>query len=107
MTPHNCWLTVSVMSKGDPYLGAAIGITSYIQNAVSKKVQVWSKEVKQLLKMAEIYPHAAYCAFTHGLWSWWLFICCTLPGISPCLQPLDRVICQVFIPTNIGHSPTS
>ena len=67
--------------------------------------QVWSDEGKQLFKIAESQPHAAYsCAFTHGLFSRWLYICC---GISSCLQPLDNVIFQVFIPTITGHSPPS
>ena len=89
------------------YLGAAIGITSYIQNSVSKKVRVWSGNVKWLSKIVETQPHAAYCAFTHGLSSRWLLICRTVSGISSCLQPLDNVISQVFVPTITGHSPPS
>jgi len=98
---------VNVTCDGRPYLGAAIGTTAYIEDSVSKKVQVWSEEVKQLSKIAESQPHAAYCAFTHGLSSRWLYICRTVPGISSCLQPLDNIICQVFIPTITGRSPPS
>ena len=91
----------------DPYFGAAIGTSSYIQNSVSEKVQIWTEEVKLLSKIAEAQPHAAYCAFTHALSSRWLFLCRTVPGISSCLQPLDNVSCQVFIPTITGRSPPS
>ena len=96
---------MNVISDGHPYLGASIGTMSYIQNPVSKKVQVWSEEAKQLSKIAEAQPQAAYCAFTHGLSSCWLFICRTVPGISSYLQPFDYVISQVFIPTITGRSP--
>jgi len=98
---------VSVTCDGRPYLGAAIGTTSYIQDFVSKKVEIWSEEVKQLSKIAETEPHAAYCAYTHGLSSRWLYICRTVPGVSSCLQPLDNVVRQVFIPTITGRSPPS
>jgi len=74
---------------------------------VSKKVEVWSEEIKQLLKIAETQPHAAYCAYTHGLSSRWQYICRTVPGISSCLQSLDNVVRQVFIPTITGRSPSS
>jgi len=98
---------VDVTCDGRPYLGAAIDTTAYIEDSVSRKAQVWSDEVKQLSEIAESQPHAAYCAFTHGVSSRWLYICCTVPGISSCLQPLDNAICQVFIPTITGRSPPS
>ena len=58
---------VNVASDGGPYLGAAIGTLSYIQNHLSEKVQIWTEEVKLLSKIDQAQPHAAYCAFTHGL----------------------------------------
>ena len=95
---------VNVTSEGCPYLGAAIGTTTYIQNAVSKKVPVWSEDLKWLSKMAETHSHAAYCTFALGILSRWLFICRTVLGIFP---SVDNVICQVFIPTTTGRSPPS
>jgi len=92
---------------GAQYLGDAIGATSYIHVLVSKKAEIWSEEIKQLSKIAETQPHAAYCAYTHGLSSRWLYICRTFPGFSSCLQSLDNVVRQVFIPTITGHSPPS
>ena len=59
-----------------------------------------NNNVKRLSKIAETQPHAAYCAFTHGLSSRWLFICRTVLGIFP---SVDNVICQVFIPTITGR----
>jgi len=41
---------VNVTCDGCPYLGAAIGTTSYAQDSVSKKVQVWSEEVKAVIE---------------------------------------------------------
>jgi len=50
---------------------AAIG---FVNSFVAHKIKGWVKEVTELAKFAESQPHAAYCAFTHGLPSCWLFL---------------------------------
>ena len=53
--PNNYLLVhiVNVTSDGRPYLGGAIGTSSYIQTSVFNKVQIWTEEVKLLSKIAE------------------------------------------------------
>ena len=50
-------------------------------------------------------PHAAYAAFTHGLFSRWSYLMCAIPDIKDFLQPLGDVIHQSFIPALFGRPP--
>ena len=69
------------------------------------KVVGWSAEITRLAKFAQVQPHAAYSALTHGLSSHWLYLCRTTPNISEALQPLEDNIRLVLIPTLMGCSP--
>jgi len=75
-----------------------------VNSFVADKVKGWAEEVTDLSQFVVSQPHAAYCAFTHGLSSRWLFVSRTVPSDSAAFQPLEDVICQVFIP---GCSPPS
>ena len=70
---------IRVTSDGRPYLGAAIGSESCIQSFVADKVKGWSEEITVLARFVESQPHAAYCTFTHGLSSCWIFVSRTVP----------------------------
>ena len=56
---------INITSAGQPYLGAALGTPTYIDQYVAEKVDQWSKELR-LLTQLPYQPHAAYAAFTHG-----------------------------------------
>ena len=89
------------------HLGAAIGHRDYTATYVTSKVQAWCNDVKRLAEVADIFPHAAYAAFTHGLFSRWSYLMRTIPDITDFLQPLEDVIHQSFIPALFGHPPCS
>jgi len=95
---------VNVTTEGRPYLGAAIGSATYIQELVYEKVAGWSEEIIQLAKFSQVQLDAAYAAFTNGLSSHWLYACCTMPNNS---QPLEDKIRLVFIPALTGCSSPS
>ena len=46
-----------------------IGPKEYTATYVISKVKAWCDEDRYLAEVADIYPHAAYSAFTHGLFS--------------------------------------
>ena len=75
----------------------AIGSNAYVQEFVRDKVVGWSAEITRLAKFAQVQPHAAYSALTHGLSSHWLYLCRTTPNISEVLQPLEDKIRLVLI----------
>ena len=72
---------------------------------VISKVKTWYDEVRCLARVADIYPHAAYSAFMHGLFSWWSYIIRTIPDVQRFLQPLEDVVHQHFIPALFGRPP--
>ena len=65
----------------------------------------WSEEIKQLASVAQTQPHAAYCAYTHGLSSRWFFLSQTIPDISDLLLPLEKANQQYLIPALTGRPP--
>ena len=84
-----------------------IGHRDYTATYVTSKVQAWCNDVKRLAEVADIFPHAAYAAFTHGLFSHWSYLMRTIPDIADLLQPLEDVIHQSFIPALFGRPPCS
>ena len=98
---------INVTTEGKRHLGAAIGSRSYTVEYVNGKVRKWSEEIIQLANIAKTQPHAAYCAYTHGLSSRWTFLSRTIPDIAELLQPLEDAIQQHLIPALTGCPPCS
>ena len=93
---------VGITVEGKRHLGAAIGSPTFVQHYVNEKVEYWVSCVWKLSVIAKAQPHAAYCAFTHGLISKWTYCLRTLPRISDYLQPLETTIFTEFIPAVTG-----
>ena len=98
---------INVTTEGKRHLGAAIGSRSYTVEYVADKVKKWSEEIRQLATIAKTQPHAAYCAYTHGLSSRWSYLSRTIPDIAELLQPLEDTIHQHLIPALTGRPPCS
>ena len=98
---------VQVTTTGTRYLGSVLGTHSFIEEFVSVKATRWASEIKQLSEVAHTQPHAAYCAFTHGLRSEWNFLARTTPDITHLLQPLENVIQKSFLPALTGRNAPS
>ena len=60
---------ITITTDGQRHLGAVIGSREYMTTYVTSKIQGWCDEIKRLSEIANIYPHAAYAAFTQGLFS--------------------------------------
>ena len=59
-------------------------------------------EVSALAENATSRPHAAYCAFAHGLIGRWVYLMRTLPGTSSFFQPLEDAIHFRLLPSLSG-----
>ena len=90
---------VNITTHGKRHLGAAIGSKDFITEYMENKVEEWIDEIELLSNIAKSQPHAAFCAFTHGLSAKWNHICRTIPDIGHLLQPLEDAINQTFIPS--------
>jgi len=86
-----CEMNVTV--EGKRHLGAVIGSRSFVTQYMQAKVDYLVSCVQQLSKIARVQPHAAYCAFTHGKWTYFL---CTIPYISDLLRPLEIAIIDEY-----------
>ena len=95
---------INITTEGRKYLGAALGSRSYLEQYVGGKVEDWVAEVMRLAGFARSQPQASYAAFPFGLRHRWTYFMRTLPDIENLLQPLERAISDVLIPSLIGHN---
>ena len=119
--PKKCWLVVkpekegrakemfagtgiNITTEGRKRLGAALGSRSYLEHYLGGKVEDWVGEVTRLAEFARSQPQASYAAFTFGLRHRWTYFMRTLPDIETLLQPLERAISDVLIPSLIGRN---
>ena len=98
---------IQVTARGQRHLGAALGSRSFAEEYVAQKVAAWTAEVSALAVVAATRPHAAYCAFTHGMIGRWIYVMRTIPNIGPLFQPLEDAIRLQFIPAFTGHGSCS
>ena len=96
---------INITPEGSRHLGAALGSKPFVEKYLEEKVTRWTSEVRALAKFAITQPHAAYCAFTHGLSSHWTYLCRTMAGVTPLLQPVEKAIHAELIPALLGRSP--
>ena len=74
---------IQVTARGQCHLGAALGSRSFAEEYVTQKVPDLTAEVSTLAAVADTRPHAAYCAFTHGMTGCWIYVMRTIPNIGP------------------------
>ncbi|KAL5479574.1 hypothetical protein EMCRGX_G023114 [Ephydatia muelleri] len=98
---------IGITSEGKCHLGAALGSRFFLESYISDKVKVWTSTILNLSLIAKTQPHAAYCAFFHGVSGLWTFFLCTIPDISSLLQPLEDAIRLNFIPSVTGRDSIS
>ena len=68
------------------------------------KVEYLAGEVTRLAEFARFQPQARYAAFTFKLRHRWTYFMRTPPDIENLLQPLERAISNVLIPSLIGRN---
>ncbi|KAL5474553.1 hypothetical protein EMCRGX_G026514 [Ephydatia muelleri] len=103
VNPGKTWLIVKPQQERDAKNYSLAQELSYI----SDKVKMWTSIILNLSLIAKTQPHAAYCAFVHGVSGLWTFFLRTIPDISSFLQPLEDVIKLHFIPFITGRDSIS
>ena len=98
---------VQITRRGKRHLGAALGISSFVEEYVGIKVREWTKQIHHLSIIALSQLHATYAAFTHGLAGRWTYLLRTVQDISSLLRPLEDAIHQQFLPALTGRPPCS
>ena len=95
---------VQITSVGCPYLGAALGSISFINDYTQQRVSEWIAGVSHLSLFANTQPHASYSAFTHGYVSKWNYYFRTNSGISALLSPLESAVRNHLLPKLVPHA---
>ena len=95
---------VQITSVGRPYLGAALGSISFINDYTQQRVSEWIAGVSHLSSFANTQPHASYSAFTHGYVSKWNYYFSTNSGISALLSPLESAVRNHLLPKLVPHA---
>ena len=93
---------VNITPDERPYLGAAIGSPSYVENYVQS---TWCSLVSNLADFATTQPQAAYSALNHGLSSKWTYLSRTTPTIIHLMKPLDEILRTHLLPALTGNPP--
>ncbi|KAL9979772.1 hypothetical protein ACROYT_G017483 [Oculina patagonica] len=83
-----------------------MGSRAYLEEYVDGKVEEWVSQVVKLAEYATSNPQACYAAFTFGLRHRWTYFLRTLPDIEDLLEPLERAIADVLIPSITDHHCT-
>ena len=66
---------------------------------MDEKVEEWVAQVTRLVE-------SSYAAFVFGLRQRWTYLLRTLPDIAPFLEPLERAIADLLVPTITEHVTT-
>ena len=72
---------------------------------MNSKVEGWCNSLRALAGIANTHPQSAHAAFTFCLQHKWMYMCRVIPGIAQLLEPLERVIREVWIPALFGSPP--
>ena len=121
--PQKCWLivkpekerpakeifsetTINITTEGRKHLGAALGSRDFFEEYVDEKGEEWVAQVTRLAEFATTQPQSSYAAFVFGLRHHWTYFLRTLPDIAPFLEPLERAIADLLVPTITEHVTT-
>ena len=91
---------INVTTEGHKHLGAVIGSQEYQKDGT---VTEWVSEIVKLAKIGTTEPQACYSAYIFGLKRKWNYFLRTVPDTQDLLEPLERALRQILIPTITGH----
>ena len=95
---------INITQIGHKYLGSYIGTESGTKDFIQQQIEHWSKDIKDLARIAASEPQLAYAAFVYGTSKKWLYVTRTTPNIAELLKPLEYIIQEHFIPAIVGKS---
>ncbi|CAB4039975.1 Hypothetical predicted protein, partial [Paramuricea clavata] len=97
---------ILLTTRGQKHLGAALGSMAFLEEYLNGKVEDWVSQIVKLAEFAASHPQACYAVFSFGLRHRWTYFLRTLPDIEDLLEPLERAIANVLIPSITDHHCT-
>ena len=98
---------VHITCMGKQHLGAVLGTKSFVEEFATEKVLAWKTKLERLSLIARSEPHAAFSAFTHGVFGHWMYFLRTVEGLSSLMQPIEDTIRQQHLPVLTGRDSPS
>ena len=99
---HGSSLTIS--TEGHRHLGTVVGTDENKERFVNDTVETWVKQINKLSEFACTQPHAAFCAYIHGLRHRYTYVMRTIPNISMLLKPHDEAVNNLIKVSLNGYS---
>ena len=93
---------IRISSEGQRHLGSVIGSADFTASYIEGLVNEWESMINNLSVFARTQPHAAYCAFTHGVRHKITYFMRTIEGLGKYLQRIDKLIDEKLIPALYG-----
>ncbi|KAL7474784.1 hypothetical protein ACHAW6_000750 [Cyclotella cf. meneghiniana] len=87
---------------GRQYVGGFVGSRKKREEWLSPVIQKLVTGVKWLAAIAPRFPHSAYTGLILCLSAKWQYICRMVPDVSPCLAPVENILCMKFLPVVLG-----
>ena len=100
-------LDINITTRGQKYLGAALGGEQFVADCINKKIKSWVTEVESMASIAKYQLQAAYAAFIHGITSRWSFLFRTITMMKDHVQPLEEAIRYKLLPAMTGKTAMS
>ena len=99
-------IAINISSEGHQHLGVLPGSRKHLEDYVEEKVEDWISQIVRLAEFAQSHPQASYVAYTFGLRHRWTNFLRPLTNIEDLLEPLERAISDVLIPSMVDHKCT-
>ena len=96
-----------VTTDGKVYMASFIGPDHMKDVVMQGKVESWLTEFEELSSIAITQPHAAFCAFTHGVVNKWRYLFRVTGQTEESLQPLEDAIRYKLAPAVTGRPTLS
>ena len=77
--------------------------TEFVRSEINKRISIWCEKLHLLSGIARSQPQSAYSAFTHGLFGEWSYIFRTCYIEDHHVEPLEKCMREVFIPSVLGR----
>jgi hypothetical protein len=84
--------------RGKRYVGGFVGSEARLERWLNPKVQKWVAGIETLARIASRFPQTAYAGLVSSLQAEWQYISRVVPGAERLLGPIEKTICEKFIP---------
>ena len=91
------------LKTGDQFLGGFVGEPSTRNQWLKSNISDWVYGVQELAQVAQSYPQTAYAGLQKSLQQEWQYLQRVTEGTSDHFSPIEKAICDDFLPALFGE----